>query len=148
MLKMGRRRVLLDYAMGLPAFLSEYNNWRSRNGLLSVAAEQERQWKENYIRHGSFARKLDRISGGRTLLVLSLSLGALFVGAGLWVAATSSGSLFICGVIMLLTGIANPLLFIYAVAHMNKKILRWFYRGKIRPDPELPQERKRYRRKA
>ena len=148
MLKMRRRRVLLDYAMGLPAFLSEYNNWRSRNGLLSVKAEQERQWKENYMRHGPFARKLDRISGGRMWLALSLVFGALLVGSGLWVAALSSGAAFAGGIIMLLVGIAFPLLQIYAVAHMNRKMLRWFYRGRIRPDPEVPPKQKRYKRKA
>jgi len=147
MLTMGRRRVLLDYAMGLPAFLSEYNNWRTGNGRLSVEAEQEKQWKEKYMRHGPFGRHLDRIPGGRMLLALFLTNEALFAGVGLWIALSPDKTLSVFAAAALLAGIAIPLVYIYAVATMNRRLLRWFCRGKIRPDPEAPRQQKRYRRK-
>ncbi len=148
LMRVGRRMILLDYMMGLPRFLSEYDNWRTRNGFDTVWEEREKRWMEKYLRHGPFRRKLDRISGGRTALVLSLILGPFLAVIGIFglltVRPTSPRDVFalVCSGAFALLGIIFPILYLYGVIRMDRKILRFYISGTIRPDPEEPKKQK------
>ena len=54
----------------------------------------------------------------------------------------------IAAAVMLLVGIGFPMGYVWAVAHLNKRVLRHYLStARIRPDPLQPRRPKRYRRK-
>ena len=68
---------------GWDRFASAYGNWQTQIGRIFWREEQKQRWMKRYLCHGSFRRKLDRISNGRSLLVLTLICGLIFTFAGL-----------------------------------------------------------------
>ena len=149
----GKRLILLDFMQGWESFASAYDDWRTRNGLIPWREEEKQRWMERFMRHGVFGRKLDRIWGGRFLLVSSLVSGAICAATGilglLAVHPDTSRDIImmILAAMLLLMGIAFPVGYIWGVAHMNKKVLRLYTRNRISPDPLKPDKPKHYRRK-
>ena len=144
----GKRLIILDGLMSWDGFVSAYDAWRVRNGLLPFRQEQEKLWLENYRRHGPFRRKLDRIPGGMTHLIVLLAGGSAMAGLALYGLLTidARDTLgYIGGICLLLCGLFLPLLYIQAVSTMDKKLLRVFVRGRIRSAPDEPV--KQFRRK-
>ncbi len=146
------RLIALDAWMNWEPFIGAYDNWWTRHGKPSWREQERAEWLERYHRHGDFARKLDRIPGGRAMLAGSTAVGLVFVGlaAVLRQAPVRPGQEFLqqaAAAVLLLAGIGFPLLYVWAVAHMNKRVLHCYVRGRIRPDPLQPAKPKRYRRK-
>ncbi len=149
----GRRLIILDHMQGWTGFEAAYDNWRTRSGMVPYREEERQRWMERYMRHGVFARNLDRIWGGRFLLILSLVCGALLIAFGAVIMATARTyphlhTKFIAlAVFFMAAGIAFPAIYIWGVAHMNKRVLRFYTRNRIRPDPLNSKKPKQYRKK-
>ncbi len=146
------RLIPLDAWMNWEPFISAYDNWWTRHGQPSWREQERERWIERYCRHGAFGRKLDRISGGRAALAGSIVLGLILVGLAAvcrWAPSRPGQELLqrAGSTVLLLVGVGFPLLYVWAVAHMNRRVLRFYVRGRIRPDPLNPAKRRQDRRK-
>lgn len=150
--KAGKRWICLDSIQGWERFASVYLNWQTQNGRVSWREEQQQQWMARYLRHSPFLRKLDRISNGRSLLILTLICGLIFISAGLLGLLSirpdtaKNAILFVISILFILVGVLFPLGYILSVSGMNRRFLRFYTKGRIRPDPLEPVKPKRYRR--
>ncbi|MBR6029876.1 MAG: hypothetical protein IKP40_12400 [Clostridia bacterium] len=148
----GKRLICLDDWQGWDRFASAYDNWRTQNRQIPWREEEKQRWLRRYQRHGVFGRKLDRICFGRTLLVFALVLGAFFAAAGFVVLLTTRPAaakdivMLVVSALFVLAGIAFPAGYIWGVAHMNKRVLRFYTKNRIRPDPLNPEKPKRFRK--
>ena len=146
------RLIALDAWMNWEPFIGAYDNWWTRHGQPSWREQERAAWLERYRRHGDFGRKLDRISGGRAMLAGSIAVGLVLAGlAAICLRAPVRPGQELLqrafSAVLLLAGAGFPLLYVWAVAHMNKRVLHCYVRGRIRPDPLSPAKPKRYRRK-
>ena len=152
-LRAGHRLIALDNWMDWAPFMDAYDNWRTRLGREGWREQERARWLERYRRHGAFGRKLDRISGGRAMLAGVLAIGLVFLGLAavcLWAPVRPGQERLarIAAAMMLLVAIGFPTLYVWAVAHLNKRVLRhYLHCPRIRPDPLQPRRPKRYRRK-
>lgn len=151
--KAGKRWICLDFMQGWDRFASAYGNWQTQNGRIFWREEQKQRWMKRYLRHGSFRRKLNRISNGRSLLVLTLICGLILTFAGLMCLkdirpdTVKNTFLLVLSILFILVGILFPLGYILSVSSMNRRFLRFYTKGKILPDPLEPAKPKRYHRK-
>lgn len=151
-IRVKNKQIILRDLLLWDEFAAEYDSWRIKNGLLPYQQEEEQRWQENYMRHGSFRRKLDRIPNGLSTLIIWLMFAFIVTGGGLFYLLTSNPTRprdmeFFCAVAFVLIIGAGPFLtYLYLVYTMNTKVLRRFVRAKIHPDPDKPA--KRYKRKS
>ena len=119
------------------------DRWRADQGLPPIEAADRDRWKEAYLRHGPFRRKLDRIRGGLAYLVLILTVcipcAAIAVTAlAVVIGSHTTGSLVAAVIVILMLSlfIFLPVRYLRAVSRMDKKTLDWYFRpAVIRADP-------------
>ena len=151
-IRVKNRRIVLRDLLLWDDFAVDYDSWRIKNGLMPYQQEEEQRWRENYMRHASFRRKLDRIPNGLSTLITWLIFAVIVIGGGLFYLLTSKPdrpkdtAFFAAATLVLAIGAGPFLLYLYWVCTMNIKALRRFVRAKIRPAPDQPA--KRYRRKG
>lgn len=141
----GHRLILLDGTQNNAPFLAALDRWRAGQGLPPIEAADRDRWKEAYLRHGPFRRKLDRIRGGLAYLVLILAISipcaaiavtALAVAVAIGSHTTGSLVAAVIVILMLSLFIFLPVRYIRAVSCLDKKTLDWYFRpAVIRADP-------------
>ncbi|MBR2571510.1 MAG: hypothetical protein IKE30_05215 [Clostridia bacterium] len=141
----GRRLICLDSMQGWERFASAYDSWRTRNGQVPWREAERKRWLEQYLRHGAFGRKLDRIPGGRFLLASMTVCGAGLAASGArYLSATrpeepGNPVIAVLAAAFLAAGAVLPAGYVLGVAHMDKRILRLYTRSRILPDPLNPE---------